>query len=716
MILFLKDWTEKFPEAIPDYKTNNKSFLRLSGLLKVMGVKNHLFPLALHNEELSGIDPHSENLTEEQQFKIVQETLENPWYYFREVARAPGKSGSEPIKLRANRGNIGLFWCFYNHLTTVLIQPRQTGKSFNTDQLMTGLMQWHTTNTEILLITKDSDLRDRNIDRLKSIQKAIPHYLRATTKKDSDNKESMFISIMNNKYGTAVGQNSPSNASNAGRGFTVPIMHVDEIAHIKFIKEMLMAASPATTEARDIAKSAGAPYGNIYTTTAAKLDTESGKYVYNKFYQSGAAWTEKFYDAENEEQLHKWVRDSSTNDNIVVVLDFNHRQLGYTDNWLRERIKLSNSDRINAEIDFLNKWSRGSSASPLSPDALKKIAASEIKDYYTEISDYGYIVRWYIPEEDIVKYKSKSLILSLDTSDAVGNDEIGVVLLDPYSGKVLAVAEINKTNLNKFNSWIFSWLTRFDNLVLMPERRSSAVTMIDYLIEMCVANDIDPFKRIFNWVVNDKNTDKERYKEIDMSMKRRHEDVYVDYKRFFGFGTSGGGRTSRDILYSQGLIRAARFIGSTVHDSRLISQISALTVKNGRIDHSAGLHDDLVVSWLLGYYLISMGSNLEYYGIDSSKILTEVENNNEEQKTSIEDNIKEQEQRSLMLKINSRLEVIKNKEMSSLEHMAKIREIKMLYSKLSGSVMKTFNLDSRLKEINEMNKLRKLAKQSQRAA
>lgn len=710
MILFLEDFY-KYPEAIADYNTNNKSFLRFSGLLKVMGVKNHLFPLALHDKDLSGIDPHDPNLSDEIKLKIVYEVMVNPWFFFREVARAPGKSGAEPIKLRANRGNIGLFWCFYTHLTTLLIQPRQTGKSFNTDQLMTGLMQWHGSDLDILLITKDSDLRDRNIDRLKAIQKTIPSYLQATSKKDSDNKESMFISVHNNKYGTAVGQNSPSNASNAGRGFTVPIMHIDEIAHIKFIKEMLIAASPATTEARDIAKSAGAPYGNIFTTTAAKLDTASGKYIYNKFYQSGAAWTEKFYDAENIEQLHLLVRNSSTNDNIVVVLDFNHRQLGYTDDWLRERIKLSNSDRINAEIDFLNKWSRGSSSSPLSAEALKKIAASEIKDCYTEISDYGYIIRWYMPEEEIASWKHKSMILCLDTSDAVGNDEIGLVLLDPYSGKVLAVSEINKTNLNKFNNWIFSWLVRFDNLVLMPERRSSAVTMIDYLIEMCVANDMDPFKRIFNWVTNDKNTEKERYKDIDVSMRKRHEDVYVDYKKYFGFGTSGAGRTSRDILYSQGLMRAARYIGSVVHDSRLISQISALVVKNGRIDHSNGLHDDLVVSWLLGYYLLSMGSNLEYYGIDSSRVLTEVDKNNEDQKESIEDNARDQEQRSLTLKINSKLEIIKSVGLSTLEYLAKIREVKMLYSRLDTDTMRTFNLDSRLQEINEMNKLRKITKQ-----
>ena len=45
MILFLEDWA-KYPTAIPNVKTTNKSWLRLAGLLKSMGVKNHAFPLA----------------------------------------------------------------------------------------------------------------------------------------------------------------------------------------------------------------------------------------------------------------------------------------------------------------------------------------------------------------------------------------------------------------------------------------------------------------------------------------------------------------------------------------------------------------------------------------------------------------------------------------------------------------------------------------------
>jgi hypothetical protein len=208
MVLFLKDW--KKSKAIPDFKTTNTSFLRLSGVYKVMGVKNHLFLLALHDKSLQGVNPFSEDLTPIEKFKIIREVWANPWYYFREIARAPAKSGGAPIRLTANRGNIALFWSFYNHLTVLLIQPRQTGKSFNTDILMTGTINWHTRDTKVLLFTKDAALRDANIDRLKGISDTLPDYLRTMTKKDADNKESLTIKAVNNEYITAVGQNQPA--------------------------------------------------------------------------------------------------------------------------------------------------------------------------------------------------------------------------------------------------------------------------------------------------------------------------------------------------------------------------------------------------------------------------------------------------------------------------------------------------------------------------
>ena len=242
MILFLEDWDK--PEnsgAIPDLNTSNTTFLRYSQLLKTMGVKNHLFPLALHNPNLVNIDPWSENLRADEIIHIATECRLNPWYYFREILRVPPVAGVEDVPLRANRGNVALFWLFFNHVTTMLIQPRQTGKSLSTDGLMSYLLEIGTVNSKILLLTKDDDLRANNIIRLKSILDGLPRYLDLRTRKDVNNTEHITVKELGNSYKAMVPQTSEKAAAKLGRGHTVPIIHIDEIAYINYLSTTLPA-------------------------------------------------------------------------------------------------------------------------------------------------------------------------------------------------------------------------------------------------------------------------------------------------------------------------------------------------------------------------------------------------------------------------------------------------------------------------------------------
>ena len=47
-------------------------------------------------------------------------------------------------------------------------------------------------------------------------------------------------------------------------------------------------------------------------------------------------------------------------------------------------------------------------------------------------------------------------------------------------------------------------------------------------------------------------------------------------------------------------------------------------IRNGRIDHGPGRHDDLVIGWLLAHWLITTAKNLIHYGIDPLRILIQV--------------------------------------------------------------------------------------------
>ncbi|RAR50054.1 hypothetical protein C7401_14346 [Paraburkholderia unamae] len=56
---------------------------------------------------------------------------------------------------------------------------------------------------------------------------------------------------------------------------------------------------------------------------------------------------------------------------------------------------------------------------------------------------------------------------------------------------------------------------------------------------------------------------------------------------------------------------------------RLVVDLAArliLEQRNGRIDHEVGLHDDMVIGWLLAHWLLTRGKMLSFYGIDDRRI------------------------------------------------------------------------------------------------
>lgn len=624
MILFLDDW-KKYPSAIADTRTTNKSFLRLASVYKMMGIKNHMFLLALVNPSLQGVDPFDPNLTLKQMGEIAIECSINPWYFFRECARAPADSGMEAVPLEANRANIALFWSFFNHALFILIQPRQTGKSFSTDVLMSLLMNVICKNTKINLLTKDDNLRRRNIERLKEIMTELPRYLQMRTAKDSNNGEEVTVSALENTYSTHVPQSSPKRAYSMGRGLTTAIIHVDEPPFQPNIAIALPAAMAATGAAVESAKAAGAPYGTILTTTAGKKDDRDGRFVYNLM--SGAAeWDEKFLDTRDAVEFEKFVRRNSRSGSFHINGTFSHRQLGKTDAWLRGKIEAALQEGQDADRDFFNIWTSGSQSSPLPKESMEMIAASIRPHDYTDISiPDSYITRWYIPQNEIgERLATGKFVMSLDTSEAGGGDDIALTIMDVETLKLIAIGNYNETNLITFSKWICSILVNNPNITAIIERRSTGAMVLDYLMLMLPQAGIDPFRRLFNRVVNDSDEFPDRFKEINVPMSRRPEDIYVRYKKSFGFATSGTGQGSRSELYSTTLQNAAKRAGDRIYDKSLTNQILGLVVRNGRVDHEVGEHDDLVIAWLLSHWLLTLGKNLTFYGIDIKRVMTQL--------------------------------------------------------------------------------------------
>lgn len=625
-LLFKKDWS-KYPTAIVDYNTTNESFLRLVYTYKKMGIDNCEFPLALHQPELVGVDPFAEDLDDEMKFKISLEARYNPWYYFREISRLPPNAGTEPIRFRINRAIMAAYWSFFNHVDFGLLMPRQTGKSAGVDVLMVGLKNIWASRTRIQLITKDTALRVANIERIKEIRDLLPDYIYTPNRLDADNSEVVTNVQLKNRYQTAVGRNDRVAADKLGRGLTVPIVHFDELAYISMIGASLPVALSSGSAARDEARAAGQPYGNIYTTTAGDRTSRDGRYAY-EFLTGGIPWSEHFLDLPDQEALVKVVEKaarSGKGTKPLIYGAFNHRQLGKTDDWLYRKLRESAAHGELADRDYMNIWTTGSAESPLSSEEKDKILKSEREIQHMEFFSNGYSIRWYIPAHEIATRLSESrFVLGADPSETLGdkNDATALLLLDAYTHDVVATTRITEGNTTHISGFITDLLVKYPNVTFIPERRSMGSAILDNLFIMLPNHGIDPFKRIFNRIVDEPETYESEYAVIRKPLSSRPTYFYDRYKRYFGFATSGSGRFSRDALYIDCLKPAIAVGGDRMYDRALINEILSLTVRNGRIDHSNGNHDDLVVSLLLTHWFCTKAKNLSYYGIDATKIFS----------------------------------------------------------------------------------------------
>lgn len=623
MIIFLSDW-QKY-DAIPHLTTKNRSFVHVCRIYKALGIKNHLWPLALFNPLLQGVDPHDPNISAEEIMMVTAEVIINPMYFFREVARAPGQSGAPPRAMEANRGNMALYWSFFNHIMLCLIQARQTGKSFSTDVLMAYLLCIKCRDTQINLLTKDEPVRRSNIQRLKDIIATLPYYLNPRSKQDVNNTEMITISNYGNLFQGHLPSNSKAGAEAKGRGLSSAVFVADETPFQANIDEALPAALAAGGAAMDIARAADAPFGTILTTTAGRRDSPSGAFIY-KLISGMAVWNDYLFDSNDAKELERRIRVNSRDKEFRVNITMSHQQVGKTDAWLREKMAAAVSDGDRAARDFLNQWTAGNAANPLSPKQLEIIRGSQREPVFgtTEGAD-GYYVNWFIPEETVeARMRNSKFIVVLDTSDASGGDDISLRMTDIYTGELIATGTYNQTNILTFAEWVATWVIRWDSTTLLIERRSTGASVLDIIWLILVSKGIDPFARIFNRIVNDHDEMPDRYKEICAPMWRRPSDICVKNKKSFGFATSASGTTSRSELYSSTLHLAAKQVGHLTTDKITIDQIAGLIIKNGRVDHAAGEHDDMVISWILTHWFLTKAKNLQHYGINSAHVLRDL--------------------------------------------------------------------------------------------
>jgi len=657
MIIFRHDWMNH-PGAIIDTNTTNKTFLALAQDYKNMHIKNHQWPLALLDRELVGVNPRDPNLSGELKTRIRVECELNPTYVLREIIRIPPRaSAGDGFQFRADRGNMALFWTFWAGQDILLIQPRQTGKSIIADCIQSGCLMFWSNNTDHTMLTKDDPLRRANIHRMKALMARMPSYLNETMKGvDLDNQHEITYYARNNRYITGVARSSVQGADNLGRGMTTPVRQIDESPFFFNIQVTMQAAMPGGIAARREAIESGNPYGTMLTTTAGKLNSRDGAYVYGLL-TGGCPWSEPLMDSIDKDHFEKIVTKYSPGDKNIVSAVFSHRQLGYSDEWLFRTAKETGLSGEAADRDLLNIWTSGDLMSPLEEQARAIILRVKRPAVDTELFGGEYLFDWFVPVHQRPQHNPhKTYILGLDTSEGIGRDRLSLELVDSETGETVGSMACNETLLNRYTQFLLEFMVANRNTVLVIERKSTAQSIIDTLLTMLPEHGEDPFKRIYNRVVHEASgPTKEAFKLIQGPLHRRDPAVYVKYKGFFGFVTTGD---SRRELYVNVFKRATSICAHGIYDEHLAAELMALVVKDGRIDHSEGQHDDRVVSWLLAQWFLMHGLNLSYYGIDPGRVLSACKR--ESTTLSVAEQYQREEQGRLRGAIEAMTEMLEN--------------------------------------------------------
>lgn len=615
MILFEKDWYEQ--GAVPHMESTNLSFHRTAAQLKKMGIKNNKFMLALHDKDLVGYDPHNLNDPSiELRLRITNEIKTNMWYFLREVIRIPAP-GIGVIPYVANRSNIAMTWHVLNNIDYFSTQSRQTGKTVGILGIDAGFIYIYCKDTDIIMYGHTTDLLQKNVARIKAIRDALPPYLLKESTKDTDNKEGIYYKRLNNTYHTICAQSSTQLADQKGRGQSVPLVRGDEYAYSTNNHITMAAINGSMADAIVKAKEHGKHYGTVYTTTAGNLDLESGRKAY-EIVQKSMPLTEKIYDCRDVAEAKALIAKNSLNN--TVYAEFSYLQLNKTHEWFLSEIQRNGGSEEQIDLDYRNKWRRYSSAnSLLGKSVIDALNNNKSEPTFTRIHG-DYAMYWYIPEYivDGPEFKETHYLLGMDSSANVGKDFTALVLTDVRDMSVVATFRCNETNTLSLAMFIAEFLIKNPNITWIPENNHTGVAIIHSVIFFFKKAGINPFTRIFNTVVQERDTDPS-LRAVDIYAS----DIYDSTKtKYLGFHTSG---QTRPYLYTHTFNKAISLNTKRIRDTTLIAELISLTSKNGRIDHTSGNHDDMVIAYLLTCYFIFYGKDFSHYGINPNLVLSNID-------------------------------------------------------------------------------------------
>lgn len=238
-----------------------------------------------------------------------------------------------------------------NHFV-ILMASRQLGKSTVAAILIEWAMNFYPGNRAII-INMEKKYALENLEKIKFIHEHLPDFLRVPLKYKGERKT--YIEYLNRSRVEVFYPSTTSKPDTVARSLTVPILYLDEAAHIKYIDSIYGSAQQTLSKAIEQAKKNNMPYFIFITSTP------NGTYGVGEWFYS--MWTnavdhDEVFDENNNLiiKTHDEILETFPDKNGFVRIKYHWSEDPSKDEkWYENQKRLMNFDtrRINQELDLV---------------------------------------------------------------------------------------------------------------------------------------------------------------------------------------------------------------------------------------------------------------------------------------------------------------------------------------------------------------------------
>ena len=605
-----------------DFGTKNTSFLLTAQELKMLGIKNWYFMLEVKHPNLGvqDIDAYDANISKEDIARVCIECKQNPWYFFREVAKVPVR-GAGKLPPILSRASLALIWCFMHSIDVILCQPRQTHKSTWCTLLLMYMFVFEYQNIEIPMMHIRQDRCLESAEMLRDYICALPPYMNPWYGRQ---KLPGTKSLKYDEHGTSITilsqADSAVKAKDKMRGFTVFAAMLEEWEYIPYQASVMEGAMPAIISGREIAEKTGGRTCVMLLSTPGDLETETGRTAQHMI-DLTPVFSEQLYDFTDQE-LKEYFSGMHTIDEhgqpqpvTTLYIEFNYKQLRKDEKWLRaqynEAVRLDKLDEYRRGV-LLQRY-RGSKSVLFRQEDIDYIIQNVREpdyDLFLLKKVHLYVYKHNVTFTDLnspTPYFDITIpyLIGIDVATGSGGDNTAICIVNPYTMEV--VGELLSPFMGPADLMriILEIAKLCPKGVFCVETNSIGKAIVDLIQETQIEY------RFYHDEKLDISKGAVMKESPEETMKRRSTE-----KGYIGTCVTPSVRnTMFDLLKVH--VKDYRHLLISKYLSRDITNL--VRAKNGKIEAAEGFHDDMVMAYNHVLFIWYYGKRLERFGIFKEK-------------------------------------------------------------------------------------------------